>query len=326
MSVVLPPGSEYMYSGGGYTRLQLITEEVTGEPFTAFMQREILALLGMDNSSFEWNPGLQPMTAIPYGVGGRPLPNYRHIARAASGLRTTVISLARFVAAGTTGPDGEPPGRGVLVPATLDQMFSPAAATDGRQGLGYRTERMPCGTHMVLHGGASLGWKAQIAALPERGAGIVILTNRDLGDDLTADVLCLWSRWATGEVPLICQVVPKERNYALAVAGLLAVGLVACAGRVGAEIRSGRRQLDCTWRQGLFCSLAVLDTALWRLLWYTDTVSVLLEVWRDSAPRLLMPATFDWVTWAATLWALVVAAACLFPREIQPDAARAPAN
>ncbi len=72
MSVVLPPGSEYMYSGGGYTRLQLITEEVTGEPFTAFMQREILALLGMDNSSFEWNPGLQPMTAIPYGVGGRP--------------------------------------------------------------------------------------------------------------------------------------------------------------------------------------------------------------------------------------------------------------
>ncbi len=74
MSVVLPPGSEYMYSGGGYTRLQLITEEVTGEPFTAFMQREILALLGMDNSRFEWNPRLQPMTAIPYGVGGRPSP------------------------------------------------------------------------------------------------------------------------------------------------------------------------------------------------------------------------------------------------------------
>ncbi len=179
---------------------------------------------------------------------------------------------------------------------------------------------------MVLHGGASKGWKAQIAALPERGAGIVILTNRDLGDDLTADVLCLWSGWASGEVPLICQVVPKERNYALTVAGLLAVGLVACAGRVGAEIRSGRRQLDCTWRRGLFCSLALLDTALWWLLWYADTVSVVLEVWRDSTPRLLMPATFDWVTWAVTLWGLVVAAACLFPREIQPDAARAPAN
>ncbi len=294
--VVLPPGSEYMYSGGGYTLLQLTTEEVTGEPLADSMQREILAPLGRDNSSFEGNPDLQPVTATPYGVGGQPLPNYRHIARAASGLYTTVISLARFVVAGTTGPDGEPPVRVDLAPATLDKMFSPAAATDGRQGLGHRTERLASGTLMVLHGGASKGWKAHIAALPERGAGIVILTNSDLGDDLTADVLCLYSRWATGEVPLICQVVPKERNYALTVAGLLAVGLVACVGRVGEGIRSGRRQLDCTWRRGRFCSLALLDTALWWLLWYTDTASVLLEVWRDSATRLLMPATFDWVT------------------------------
>jgi CubicO group peptidase (beta-lactamase class C family) len=315
-----------MYSGGGYTLLQLIIEEVTGEPFASFMQREILAPLGMDDSSFEWNPALQPIAAMPYGVGGRPLPNYRYTARAASGLNTTVISLARFVAAGMTGPDGEPPGRGVLAPATLEEMFSPAAATDGRQGLGYRIEGLPGGTRMVLHGGASKGWKAQIAALPERGAGIVILTNSDLGDDLTADVLCLWSRWATGEVPLICQVVRRERNYALVVAGLLAVGLVACAVGVGAEIRSGRRRLDWTWRRGLFCSLALLDTALWWLLWYTDTVSVVSEVWRDSAPRLLMPATFDWVTWAVTLWGLVVAATCLVPRETEPDAATAPAN
>lgn len=248
--VVLPPGSEYMYSGGGYTLLQLITEEVTGEPFASFMQREILAPLGMDNSSFEWNPGLEPMTAISFGVGGRPLPNYRHIARAASGLCTTVINLAQLVAAGTKGPGGSPPGRGVLAPATLDKMFSPAAATDGRQGLGYRTERLLGETRMILHGGASKGRRAQIAALPERGAGIVILTNSDLGDDLTADVICLWSRWATGEVPLICQVVPKERNCALAVAGLLAVGLVACAGRLGAETMSGRRRMDCTWRRG----------------------------------------------------------------------------
>ncbi len=59
----------------------------------------------------------------------------------------------------------------------------------------------------------------------------------------------------------------------------------------------------------------LLDTVLWWLLWYTDTVSVVLDVWRDSAPRLLMPATFDWVTWAVTLWGLVVVATCLVPRE-----------
>lgn len=115
-----------------------------------------------------------------------------------------------------------------MVPGLLQRLGIPGAAVG------------------LIHNGEvarSRGWEAQIAALPERGAGIVILTNSDLGDDLTADVICLWSRWATGEVPLICQVVPKERNYALAVAGLLAVGLVACAGRVGVEIISGRRRL-----------------------------------------------------------------------------------
>ena len=46
------PGSQYRYSGAGYTLLQLLIEEVTGQSFQDYMQAEVLTPLGMKNSIF----------------------------------------------------------------------------------------------------------------------------------------------------------------------------------------------------------------------------------------------------------------------------------
>ena len=45
--ITMTPGAQRSYSNGGYTLLQLAIEEVTGEPFARYMQREVLDLLGM---------------------------------------------------------------------------------------------------------------------------------------------------------------------------------------------------------------------------------------------------------------------------------------
>ena len=42
----------WRYSGGGYTLLQLLIEEVSGEPFADYMQRTVLAPLGMTRSTY----------------------------------------------------------------------------------------------------------------------------------------------------------------------------------------------------------------------------------------------------------------------------------
>jgi CubicO group peptidase (beta-lactamase class C family) len=47
--VVYRPGEGYHYASKGYVLLQLAVEEVTGEPFARYMQREILEPLGMGN-------------------------------------------------------------------------------------------------------------------------------------------------------------------------------------------------------------------------------------------------------------------------------------
>ena len=197
------PGTRFRYSGGGYTLLQLIIEEVTGETFSAYIQSAVLAPLGMARSSFEWPPALQAATA--YQEPGQPLPNYRFTALAAAGLYSTASDLGRFVAAGMAGPNREPPGRGLLSPRDVELMFTSTVEMDTSTGLGYGlgygVRLLPGEIRMVSHSGGNRGWRARFAALPDRGEGIVILTNSDTGDGLTNDLLRFWSLWAAREEP-----------------------------------------------------------------------------------------------------------------------------
>lgn len=184
--ITMEPGAQFSYSGGGFTLLQLIIEEVTGESFSAYMQREVLDPLGMVHSSFEWRADLRPATAVAYGETGAPLPNYLFTEKAAAGLYTTAPDLARFVAAEMPGPHGEPAGRGVLSPDTLNLMFTRVIDS---QGLGQGVGRLPDGSESISHGGANAGWRGFIRAYPRWGVGVVVLTNSDNGDNLLGDVL-----------------------------------------------------------------------------------------------------------------------------------------
>jgi CubicO group peptidase (beta-lactamase class C family) len=203
LQIVREPGSAYNYSGGGYTVLQLLIEEISGQSFSDFMQTEILQPLDMTTSSYTSAPDFPVTTA--YGKSGDILPNYVFTELAAAGLYSTAPDMGRFVAANMSGPNGEPAGRGILSPEALAEMFSPMPNTDGHQGLGFALGILPDGTPFVHHNGSNRGWKSYIAAIPERGQGLVTLTNSDLGDDLNQRVNCAWLGWVTGSTPLECQ-------------------------------------------------------------------------------------------------------------------------
>ena len=47
------PGSQWRYSGGGYTVMQQLIIDTTGKPFPEFMSETVLKPLGMRNSSYE---------------------------------------------------------------------------------------------------------------------------------------------------------------------------------------------------------------------------------------------------------------------------------
>jgi CubicO group peptidase (beta-lactamase class C family) len=183
------PGAGHSYSGGGYTVAQLAIEHATGEPFAAWMRRAVLRPLGMRSSSFEPATANHTAAARGHDSSGQAMPDLRYAEQAAAGLYATAPDIARFLAALVPGPDGEPPGRGVVNAATVRAMTTPAPATDGRYGLGFRLRTLADDVRMVSHDGANHGWRALAAAFPDRGWGVAVLTNGDTGEAVIDAVL-----------------------------------------------------------------------------------------------------------------------------------------
>lgn len=191
--IIHAPGTTFAYSGGGYTLLQLLVEELTRQKFADYMQAEVLNPLGMTHSGFEWRADFRDTVALLYGEDGEVVPNYLFREEAAAGLYASAADLAVFVAAGLAGPGGETPGRGVLSEASVELMFTPAAATEGAYGLGFRTLTLSKGARVITHSGSNRGWKSLFAAVPGVGEGLVVLTNSDNGGAFIASVVSSWA-------------------------------------------------------------------------------------------------------------------------------------
>ncbi len=94
------PGAIWRYSGGGFTVMQQMVIDVTGQPFPRFMQETVLGPIGMTASSFEQPqpPARAALTAAGYYADRTPVRGRWHLypEMAAAGLWTTPTDLAKF--------------------------------------------------------------------------------------------------------------------------------------------------------------------------------------------------------------------------------------
>ena len=293
------PGERGQYTNGGYLILQLLVEDVTGEPFADYMQRAVLLPLRMQHSTFQGSPVIASSLATGYQISGRPA-EQRQYPEAAGGLYSTASDIATWLAAGMSASNAASAGRNVLQPQTVDLMYAPVPVTaKNNNGLGVVVETLPDGKRMILHSGDVEGWRGQYTAIPDLGSGIVVLTNSSAGGRyLVADTICTWLFWAAGETPGVCQVYQAVYLLILILAGLIGVAVVVSVWRLVAQIRSQRRVL--VWlpqaeKQRREVTLSFFTIAAWWLL---------------VVPRLgaLLPPTFGWITLAFSLWCLVTAA------------------
>ncbi len=199
------PGSTFKYSGGGYTLLQLLVEEVSGRPFNDYMRAEILLPLGMIHSTYVLDPAGESRVAQFYDVDGSIATHYRFTALAAASLYTSAADLTRLIQIHLPGPNGEPPGRGVLKPETLRAMRAPQVSMYGAEiwGLGtilYASNN--AGGYVIGHDGNNAPAINTAARFdPASGDGIVVLEtgNALLASKVAGD----WVFWRTGNVDLI---------------------------------------------------------------------------------------------------------------------------
>jgi CubicO group peptidase (beta-lactamase class C family) len=184
--VSLAPGSQFRYSGGGYTVVQLAMTDVTGQPFPALMQRLVLGPLAMKESTFD-----QPLpaarladAAVGYRIDGKAVDGQRHVypEMAAAGLWTTPSDLARFAIGLQKMLHG---GKGPLSRKMAENMITPRK--DGYAlGLGIEEEGR---ARYFEHGGSNEGFRSLLVASENRGYGAVVMTNSDNGAPLMQEIV-----------------------------------------------------------------------------------------------------------------------------------------
>ncbi|MEM1381196.1 MAG: serine hydrolase domain-containing protein [Pseudomonadota bacterium] len=180
------PGQDFRYSGGGYTVLQVLLEDVAGEPFPDLMQRRVLGPARMTNSSFAQPlPDLSvPNASAAHTSDGTPIGghSHRYPELAAAGLWTTAEDLIKLSVYFAGAERGTEP---MLSARTLSQMRT--LFPGGAYGLGF--EVYPVGDGYALeHTGGNAGFKAYWMFDDAGAYGIAVMTNSDSGAALYREI------------------------------------------------------------------------------------------------------------------------------------------
>ena len=181
------PGTQFRYSGGGTTVVQMAMEDVTGKPFSQILHEQVLQPSGMTRSTFE-NPlpeTFQQDVACGHLAGGQLVPDkwHNYPMQAAASLWCTPSDLVKFSLAVLRSCLGE---EDALLSKTLcDQYLSEHKNV---WGLGPRLFIQNGKTIGFHHGGANEGYRCNSVTFLD-GRGAVVMTNSDQGDALLGEIM-----------------------------------------------------------------------------------------------------------------------------------------
>ncbi|MDY8134038.1 serine hydrolase domain-containing protein [Aquimarina sp. 2201CG5-10] len=223
--VGLKPGSEWRYSGGGYTLLQLLIEEVTGETFENYMNQAIFHPLGMTSSTFVWDISKNNKLAAFYDTNGEKSVHYRFTSLAATSLYTSLADMEIFLTAHFVGKDNEPIGRGVLSPKTIKSMQEPHGYKYGSEiwGLGamlYAPNNSD--GYIIGHDGQNdPAINTSVRLNPATGNGIIVLEtgNTSLATRLAGE----WVFWETGNIDFLTFQMKTPQMFKLIISGSIII-------------------------------------------------------------------------------------------------------
>lgn len=188
VNLVGEPESKWDYSGGGYTILQLVIEEVSGMSFEDYMEKTIFKPLHMKNSSFTIGKKILKKSAKAYDENAKEIPLRQFTAKAAAGLHTTVEDLILFAQASFT-------ENKVLSHDSINQLITPTDLSKGNYGMGYMIMNRFGDFTLTGHGGSNEGWQSGFMIDFATKSCIIVLTNGDSGKNVLFGSMKSWAAW-----------------------------------------------------------------------------------------------------------------------------------
>jgi CubicO group peptidase (beta-lactamase class C family) len=192
-----PPGTRYEYSNYAWAMLGRVVAKAAGEPYEAYVRREILDKLQMTASSFEFAQVPRERRAIGYrlrpdGSYGEEPPLPHGAFGSAGGLLTDAHDLGRYVAFHLAAwPSRDDADAGPVRRSSVREMsrlWTPAyftvkrvdgqlQASEGGYGYGLRVATDCRFEHIVSHGGGLPGFGSYMAWLPDYGVGLFAMAT-----------------------------------------------------------------------------------------------------------------------------------------------------
>ncbi len=226
--VGLEPGGQFEYSGGGYSLLQLLVEDVTGEAFETYMQRTVLQPLGMVNSTYLDAASDNGNRAALYDVDGSEAIRYRFAGLAPTALNSSTADMVRFLQSHLVAETGEAARPRILQPQTIALMRQPHASQYGLEiwGLGnilYASNG--AGDFIAGHDGSNdPAINSAVRYNPATGDGIVVL---ETGDRFLATRLAgEWVFWQSHRLDVLSFTGIAESMILTMLAGALVIVLI----------------------------------------------------------------------------------------------------
>ncbi|HET6565251.1 MAG TPA: serine hydrolase domain-containing protein, partial [Xanthomonadales bacterium] len=174
-----PPGTQHLYSNSGYLLLAHLVKRATGKSLREYAQQNLFEPLGMEVSHFhDDHTQIVPRRATGYAPNGSG--SDYHISMTTldmvgdGGVFTTVDELFNWDQNSyhnRLGKGGQ---------ELIQQLTTPGKLNDGTDldyafGLGVEDYR---GQKLVSHGGAFVGFRAEMMRFPDLGFGTIVLCNR----------------------------------------------------------------------------------------------------------------------------------------------------
>jgi CubicO group peptidase (beta-lactamase class C family) len=177
------PGTQYSYSNMGYAILGLVIERVTADRYEDYLARELLAPLGMHDSSFHFITQNQDsrlaMGYLEAGIAQRSVPMFLRPAGQFTTTADDMRQLLRFLLG-----NGNVNGRELIAPQHLDRLGTPSTTDALRSGLpmGHGLALATRDRYGVLgecHPGETFGFRAYLCVFREQGKGFFYAVNAD---------------------------------------------------------------------------------------------------------------------------------------------------
>lgn len=180
------PGTQWSYSGGGYTIIQLMMMEASQKDFPQLLQDIVFTPLDMQHSRFAAQLPQQERknAAAGHDSSGAAIPGLWHQnpELAAAGMWSTAADLAKIIIEVQKSEAGT--SDSILSSQMTKTMLTRGL---GETGLGFFVEQQPDRTSFS-HSGGNKGFRTLLFGYTKTGQGAVVLTNSDNGMALIEEI------------------------------------------------------------------------------------------------------------------------------------------